>query len=149
MTQKSTLVIAAALVIVLLGGLYIFIQSQNNASVQIPTTQTPTIAPQAQQTPTPEPSAENADNAVTITSSGFSPEEIKIKVGDTVTWVNQDTAAHQVNSAPHPQHTLYPVLNTVGLLKAGDSKSASFSQTGAYAYHDHLFPQNKGTVIVE
>src|SRR5688572_32335667 len=41
-------------------------------------------------------SATAADRAVTITRTGFVPADVTIAVGDSVTWRNTDTAAHQV-----------------------------------------------------
>jgi len=31
---------------------------------------------------------------VSITSTGFKPEDVMVKPGDTVTWKNNDTAEH-------------------------------------------------------
>lgn len=89
------------------------------------------------------------EKIIEISSSGFNPAEETIKEGESVSWVNQDTADHQVNSAVHPTHLLYPPLNTIGLLKPGEKKSLSFPTKGTYKFHDHLNPQFSGTVIVE
>lgn len=37
-----------------------------------------------------------ATTTVTITKAGFVPADVRIQVGDTVTWTNTDTVAHQV-----------------------------------------------------
>jgi plastocyanin len=37
-----------------------------------------------------------ADRTITISAAGFVPRNVTISRGDTVTWVNTDTAAHQV-----------------------------------------------------
>src|SRR3972149_1953321 len=47
-------------------------------------------------------------NVIEITSSGFSPKELSISVGETVTWMNRDTEEHWPASAMHPTHTVYP-----------------------------------------
>lgn len=108
----------------------------------------PASAPAASQE-TASPSAEVSQNVVNILSSGFMPQTITVKAGESVTWVNEDSVSHQVNSAPHPTHTNYPPLNTVGLIKAGESKSLAFPDAGSFKYHDHLNPSLTGTVVVE
>ena len=88
-------------------------------------------------------------NVVKISSAGFLPKEITIKKGEEVTWVNEDSSGHQVNSAIHPTHQIYPPLNSVGLLESGEKKSLSFPDAGVYKYHDHLNPTLFGSVTVE
>ena len=86
--------------------------------------------------------------AVSITSSGFSPKEVKIKAGEKITWMNEDSAVHTVNSAVHPTHQVYPPLN-LGNVQAGGKVSLTFPTPGTYKYHDHLNPSLTGSVIVE
>lgn len=114
----------------------------------------PTPQPQVTPSPTSEvtstPSAtQEQKNVVKVESVGFMPKNITIQAGEKVSWVNNDTASHQVYSAVHPTHLLYPPLNTVGLLKAGESKSLIFKDPGTYKYHDHLNPSLTGQVTVE
>jgi plastocyanin len=142
--SSRNITIAVVAVLVLLFGAWIFTKSNNSA-------QTPTVT-QTQSTPTDAMSSSSAamhDNIVTISSTGFSPATITIKAGEAVTWSNTDTALHQVNSDPHPVHTDYPPLNTVGQIPAGSKKSLTFPATGTYKYHDHLHPSFTGTVIVQ
>ena len=94
-------------------------------------------------------SAAMEKNVVKISSSGFLPKDITIKAGEEVTWVNEDSIDHQVNSVVHPTHQVYPPLNTVNLLKSGEKESLSFPDTGVYKYHDHLNPTLFGSVTVE
>lgn len=89
-----------------------------------------------------------SENTVKITSSGFIPQNITIKKGESVTWINDDTENHTVNSAPHPVHTIYPKLN-IGAIKPADKASLSFPDSGSYKYHDHLNPSLIGSVTVE
>lgn len=104
-----------------------------------------TATPQATQSATP--SAQKSE--VQVTKSAFTPNVIEIKVGGTVTWVNNDTLANQVASTPHPIHTDYPPLNTIGVLQPGQSKSLKFDKAGTYRYHNHLNPGTQGTVVVK
>lgn len=81
--------------------------------------------------------------SISITKTGFIPEQINIKKGTAVVWVNNDTAIHQIAADPHPLHksiaglTLSPVLNT------GDSTSFVFDKTGTFGVHDEKNPLNK------
>lgn len=88
-------------------------------------------------------------NVVKMSSAGFLPKDIIIKAGEEVTWVNEDSSDHQVNSAVHPTHQVYPPLNSIDLLKSGEKKSLSFPDAGVYKYHDHLNPTLFGSVTVE
>jgi plastocyanin len=134
-------------VIVLLAGGWLFVSTRNQATA--PMVNVPSLSPAESATPESTESATPAANMVTITSTSFSPATLTIKAGDSVTWTNSDTKLHAVNSDPHPAHTLYPDLNDVSNISAGQSKSFTFTTAGTYKYHDHLNPTLTGTVIVE
>ncbi|MDP3733537.1 MAG: cupredoxin domain-containing protein [Candidatus Daviesbacteria bacterium] len=105
-------------------------------------------APQPAYQQTPQVAIEAVKNIVTITTSGFIPQSITVKAGETVTWINQDSANHAVNSVVHPTHLVYTPLN-LGNLKPGEEKPLSFPEAGTYKYHDHLNPSSTGSVVVE
>lgn len=79
----------------------------------------------------------------------FSPKNIKISKGTEVTWVNQDSVEHTVNTDSHPAHTYYLSQNS-RTLKKGDAYSVTFTETGIYPYHctPHAASM-KGAVLVE
>lgn len=111
------------------------------------------VAPPASVTPSSEESSsaatvQSANNLVMVTSNGFSPKEITIKAGESVTWENQDSVDHTVNSAVHPTHLVYPPLN-LGVIKPGEQKSLAFPAAGTYKYHDHLNPSLTGSITVQ
>ena len=83
-----------------------------------------------------------ATKAVDISSKGFSPSKVTIAFGDTVTWTNKDTVAHQV-VADQAKFTSSP------LLPAGQSYSFTFTKSGAFTYHDSVNTKRKGTVTVK
>lgn len=147
--MSRNLVIGIVVVLVLIvGGWYLTKPKQ-----QAPEAPQPTPAPATTEGAAPSPASEGAmmkkeANLVKITSSGFSPQTLTIKLGDSVTWENDDSENHTVNSAPHPTHTAYPSLN-LGVIKPGDQKSLTFPTTGTYKYHDHLNPSLTGSVTVE
>lgn len=89
-----------------------------------------------------------ASGTITYSDSGFSPKEVKVKVGETVTFKNDSTKSVQVNSAPHPQHTQFPELN-LGVIASGESKAVTFTTAGTRKYHNHLDPSQFGSIVVE
>lgn len=88
------------------------------------------------------------ETVVTVTRAGFSPATVTVKAGDTVKWVNNDSIDHDVSSAVHPTHKVYPPLN-LGVVKPGASLTLEFTEVGSYKYHDHLSPKLFGTVVVQ
>jgi plastocyanin len=77
---------------------------------------------------------------VSITATGFSPETVTIRPGDTVTWKNTDTTAHQI-------------VSDTGLFKSnklqpGESYSYKFDVESSYSYHDAMKTSTSGVVNV-
>lgn len=98
-----------------------------------------------------------AKNIVTYSDAGFSPSELTIKVGDTVTWVNNSSDKMWVASAKHPTHTVYPTTggcigSTFDACKGdppGSSWSFKFDVAGTWGYHDHLDASHFGKIVVQ
>ncbi|MDO8429349.1 MAG: cupredoxin domain-containing protein [Candidatus Daviesbacteria bacterium] len=152
MMSKSLLAGLFVLLLLLIGGFLAYrsynqpLKTQNNP---LPSLQ-PTITPLPQ---VASPSATATDSAqiknlVTITSAGFSPKVITIKIGETVTWINEDKIVHTVDSALHPTHLVYPRLN-LGNIDPGAQNFLSFPEVGTYSYHDHLNAKLTGQVVVK
>jgi plastocyanin len=85
---------------------------------------------------------------VTLTSSGFEPKELTIKVGQKVVWKNESGGTASVNSGPHPVHTAYPPLN-LGNFDDGETLNLVFDKKGSFSYHNHLNPSQTGKIKVE
>lgn len=84
-----------------------------------------------------------ADTTVEMLASNeFSPENITIHVGDTVTWVNRDSAVHD-SVARDPQVT----WNT-GFLQLNEEAAVRFDSPAEYAYHCRIHPGMTGRVTV-
>ena len=90
---------------------------------------------------------------ITIGSGGVSPSQVTVSVGQSVTFVNNDTRSHQMQSDPHPAHTNCPSINNIGLLSPGQSKSTlGFSGAGSCGYHDHNDSSNSslmGRIVIQ
>jgi plastocyanin len=82
---------------------------------------------------------------ITITANGVAPSTVTVSRGMQVTFVNNDSRAHEMASDPHPTHTNCPELNAVGFLNPGASRQTSNLDTvGTCGFHDHNQPQNAG-----
>lgn len=148
---KNVVITTVVITVLVLAGWY-FMGSKKYATPKAPAAVSQTPAPATVESPTS--SATNGavvkedQNAVQISSSGFLPKDITVKVGESVTWVNEDTVDHAVNSIVHPTHLVYPPLN-LGVVKPADKKSLTFPTAGTYKYHDHLNPSLVGSVTVQ
>jgi plastocyanin len=79
---------------------------------------------------------------ITITSSGVSPRDITVALGSRVTFVNNDTVPHDMDSNPHPEHTDCPPLN-IGFIAPGASGiSQNLTTARTCGFHDHNQPSN-------
>jgi plastocyanin len=90
---------------------------------------------------------------ITITSSGVSPGSVTIAVGQSVTFVNNDSRSHEMASNPHPQHGSCPSIERgIGTLAAGQTRlTQGFAGAGTCGFHDHLNDSAvslQGTIIV-
>jgi len=80
------------------------------------------------------------------TNECFLPSEVSINVGDTVTWVNDDTAAHTATGG-NPVDGPSGVFDS-SLVLVGASFSFTFEEAGTYEYFCMVHPWMAGTVIV-
>jgi len=105
-------------------------------------TKTITVTPQDSSQVPQESSVIGQGNhhQVVIEAVTFVPLEIDIKLGDTVTWVNEDTNIHTVTSWYHFQdeddvtHTYIGETWDSGDIKPGQSFSRTFNQLGTHEY---------------
>ncbi len=80
------------------------------------------------------------DTNVSIDNFTFSPAELTVKVGTTVTWKNHDDIPHAVVSAGKFKSKT---------LDTDDSFSFTFTAAGEYKYFCSLHPHMTGTIKVE
>jgi plastocyanin len=91
---------------------------------------------------------------ITIGANGaVSPTQVTVAVGQSVTFTNNSSGTHDMESDPHPAHTNCPSIANVGLLQPGQSKTTfGFANTGSCGYHDHNADTNnslKGRIVVQ
>jgi plastocyanin len=85
--------------------------------------------------------ANAATKTVDIFSSSFSPKSVTIVQGDTVTWVNRDSANHQILA--DKGQFVSPIL------RPKQAYSFTFQAAGTYPYKDELHPRIAGTIVVK
>jgi amicyanin len=79
---------------------------------------------------------------VAIANYAFAPAALTVKVGQTVTWTNEDSAPHTVTVASGPQTFSSPEL------KKGDTYSFTFTRPGTYSYYCAVHPSMTAAVTV-
>lgn len=89
----------------------------------------------------PTNSAPAAQNSIQISSFSFSPASLTVKVGDTVTWTNQDSVGHSATADDKSFDT--------GILGQGKSGTITFSKAGTYTYYCSVHTSMSGTIVVQ
>ena len=101
------------------------------------TSSTPTpslLDPEQPRSPTP---------AVSITSSGVNPVVLHRDYPVTVTFTNNDTVSHKLESAPDLGWDDCPEMHNLGAIEPGKQLAVAFSEKDAVcAYHDAAQPGN-------
>jgi len=89
-----------------------------------------------------QPAEARGDKLVFIDNYAYSPQEIIISIGETVTWTNNSQVRHDITS---------DTGNELGskLLSQGDSYSHTFNEAGEYDYHCTPHPFMKAKIIVQ
>lgn len=77
---------------------------------------------------------------VSIANFAFSPNDLIVHVGDTVTWTNSDSAPHTVTADDGSFSS--------GTLNQGGTFSFTFSKEGTFAYHCANHPSMLASVMV-
>lgn len=81
-----------------------------------------------------------ADQTVDISGFAFSPRELMVSVGDTVTWANADAQGHTATADDGAFDT--------GTIAGGSSKAVALTTAGTFAYHCRIHPTMTATLVV-
>src|SRR5262249_2450916 len=84
--------------------------------------------------------ARAAQLEVKIDNFTFGPQKLTVKVGDTVTWINEDDIPHTVVSTGRFRSKA---------LDTDDKYAFTFTTPGTYQYFCGLPPHMQGTIVVE
>jgi plastocyanin len=106
-------------------------------------------SPSPSPTTTPTPAT-----TITISASGVvSPRDITVAPGSRVTFVNNDSRSHEMNSDPHPDHTDCREINAISFIAAGQTKlTDNLNTVRTCGFHDHNQPSNaslQGTIRIQ
>lgn len=82
-------------------------------------------------------------SAVSIENMAFNPPNASISSGTTVTWTNNDSTTHQVESDGNLSNLLS------GEIAPGQTYTFTFNQTGTYTYHCKIHPNMNGQIVVK
>ena len=161
MKKVIIVIVIIVIAIALIGGYFLF-----KGNTQFPVSNDVQQLNKSQQTNTVvEPNLIQSENnyEVIYTNSGYSPRELIVKVGDTVTWKNENSQGMWTASGMHPTHVIYsgtsldehcPDTQNTSFdecksAQPGESWSFKFDKKGTWRYHNHVQPSDFGTVVVE
>ena len=85
-----------------------------------------------------------SEGKVSIQNMQFTPPQITVAKGGSVTWTNNDSITH----------TVVDDLSGVGGPSSGDitpgqSYTFTFNKTGSFQYHCSIHPSMRGTIVVK
>jgi amicyanin len=80
---------------------------------------------------------------VVIADYAYGPATLTVPLGTTVTWTNEDTAPHDVQTSSGPVTLDSPML------QEGDEWSFTFTTAGTYDYYCTVHPDMVARVVVE
>ena len=84
-----------------------------------------------------------AEFKISIGNFAFTPMELSVPVGATVTWVNHDDVPHTATSKADPRAFDSRPLDT------GEKYSFIFTKSGRYSYFCKVHTHMTGTVVVQ
>jgi len=146
-------IIIGIILLAVVGGYLLW---QNPSVVQAPKEETEVLG-------TGEEAMSESDFKITYTNGGFSPREMTVPAGETVTFVNESSREMWPASAQHPTHTVYPgsdikkcgtdeasaIFDACSPVSTGAVYTFVFQEVGEWFYHDHLNPSAFGKIIVQ
>jgi plastocyanin len=90
------------------------------------------------------------NGAATLGDNAFSPSHIKIKVGGTIVWTNNDSNIHTVTSGVPNNPNAGQVFDSglTSLIAPSKTYSHKFTNTGEFSYFCRLHPNMVGEIEV-
>ncbi len=143
-------------VLLVLTGVYYFTDKGKNFSLFPKRTKT-TISKQTGTTQTGNAVQNNPENLkgkgqimVTMSANTFNPAIFTIDAGTVVTWKNNDTVSHIINTDPNSTPNMFATQNS-GEIRPGEMYSIKFDVPGDYPYRCSIHIDNgmAGRVTVE
>ncbi|MBI3748835.1 MAG: cupredoxin family copper-binding protein [Chloroflexi bacterium] len=135
-----------ALAGLLVGAVMLFAACSSSGATAVPSAVAPSpAASTAASTPAAggaacSQSASAGQVAVTIKDFTFGPADIQAKVGDVITFTNNDSAPHTA--------TLDDGTCTTGTISPNSSDGLTFTAAGTYPFHCKIHSSMKGTITI-
>ena len=84
---------------------------------------------------------------IDMSHNNFDPQDIIIDAGTALTWINNDSVDHYINTDPHPGHNYYPEFNSRAIAN-GETYSVILDEPGYYPYHCSAHPATMTAIII-
>jgi plastocyanin len=106
----------------------------------------PSTAPSPTPSPTPTPGGPSSSVAIpagaeSLGNRAYTPDDLNVAVGTTVTWTNTDSTTHTSTSDATGWNS--------GNVAPGGQFSFAFKTAGTFSYHCAIHPGMVGTVVVQ
>lgn len=159
MNTKPLVIVLAIVVLLIIG--YLVFGGTDSAPTETATTTTMGGDAQGAVVTTTTTTTET-NVTITYGPNGFSPANVTVAPGTTVTWVNNGSGRMWIGSDDHPTHTEFDGTSTsqhcvngapanasvFDQCNAGQSYSFTFTKAGTWGYHNHAQSSAGGTVTV-
>jgi plastocyanin len=97
--------------------------------------------------------ASSSPTTFVIMNNTVCPQSLTVARGSQVTFSNQDSVVHEMDSDPHPEHTDCVEINQVDFLNPGQSRqTGNLNIARRCGFHDHNRPDAaalRGTIIIQ
>lgn len=145
----NTKIIVAIIAIVAIGGIAAWFSRSRDQVIEEEEGSLPiVIEDEATTDASPTPAQEG--KTITYNNGAFSPSEVEITAGTTVTFKNESSTEEVwPASNPHPIHTGLRGFDANKGLKLGEMYTFTFTKAGTFGFHNHLRAQATGKVIVK
>ena len=81
-------------------------------------------------------------------ADGYTPNDVTIRKGETISFLNVSDEFHWPASDVHPTHSIYSAFDPLAPVAPGDTWSFTFTEVGTWKFHDHIRANKGGTIRV-
>ena len=93
-------------------------------------------------------STQSGNVIIRMGEDAYTPNQVKIKVGTKITFINETNTARWPASDLHPSHGIYPEFDPKRPIPKGETWEFTFDKIGEWGFHDHLSPYITGKIVV-
>lgn len=152
---EKIVLVAVILVLVVGGGFIIFAQDNNREPVEETSSMSHDMSSSSEEVNEKDlvDLTNDSEVKIDIDSTGYKVANIKIKLGSTVVWTNQDTVEHTIMTGrmdDTQSHSTSTDQNNLmsPILKNGESYSYTFNEARSYSYHCSKHSSDTGSIVV-